>query len=429
MLSSLTLNSPKVHEWLNRAQKNYIFFMNDVQPTLQVMLNAFPTWEVESKGCQDAVLAKCIDCVKKLPFVAQELLAINEAKELSTRKVSEQEKLQTEKNNRETAKEVLKFELDLIRSGRSRYEAATEAIEKERDLHLSQCKELVKLEISHMQSFHCIYKPTVAVDGAPISEQQALQGKGLMIEAERAFKHSLTHIGQEWKVGREDVHCIFWVDNAARLGNPLSLLSDIGSFVRANMDATDLLVYEEPISSKADMRLDFYQTRSMHSIFGEPTDAGLQPFKMQKLTVVREQTGAGQNKPVSTYIVAQQTSGVKKDAKRYELEVKDEGLFDLACLRKSALFNAPELNEVWDTREEPAPSHLCKYGWLPNQDRFAARGVAYEQFLLEALTENVRSSSTTKVAFVFDMLAMQGERMMAAAQCQSRPLPNGPSRC
>ena len=393
------------------------------------MLNTFPTWEVESKGCQEVLVAKCIDCVKKMPFVARELLAINEVQELSDRKAFEQEKLQTERDNRATAKEVLQFELELIRNGRLRYEAATAAIEQERDLHRSQCTDLVKAEITHMQSFHCIYTPTTGVDGSPISEAMALQGKGLMLQAELAFTQSLECICQEWKVEREDVHCIFWVDNAARVGNSLSLLSDIGSFVRAHMGATDLLVYEEPLSSKLDQRFDFFQTRSMYSIFGEPKDDGLQPFKMQKLTVVREQTGGSQNKPVSTYIVAQQTSGVKKDAKRYELEVKDEGLFDLPCLRKSALFNAPELSEVWDTRDEPASSHLCKYGWLPQQDRGGARGIAYEQFLLEALTENIRNSSTTKVAFVFDMLAMQGERMMAVAQCQSRLLPNGSSRC
>ena len=64
------------------------------------------------------------------------------------------------------------------------------------------------------------------------------------------------------------MHCIFWVDNAARVGNSLALLGDIGSFVRAHMGPKDLLVYEEPLASKHDVRFDFFQAKSLHSIFG-----------------------------------------------------------------------------------------------------------------------------------------------------------------
>lgn len=424
----MNLDSTKVAGWLEKVQKNYDDFVNTVQPTLQVMLNTISTWEVDSKGCQDVVRAKCIECIRKLPFVENELSSINAAKELAERKASEEEQIHAESKDRALAKDVLNFELDIIRSGRSKFDTVTTAIEQERDKHRSECADLVKTEISRMQSFHCIYKPTLAVDGVPISEAQALQGKGLMLEAENAFTKSLAFICQEWQVERKDVHCIFWVDNAARVGNNLALLGDIGSFVRAHMGPKDLLVYEEPLASKHDVRFDFFQAKSLHSIFGEPTDAGLQPFKMQKLTVVREPISVSANKPVSTYIVGQKTAGVKENSKRYELEVQDDGIFDLQCLRRSALFNAPELNEVWDTRDEPGQSHLCRYGWISQPDKGASRGIEYEQFLLEALTENIRSCSQTKVAFVFDMLAMQGERMMASVHCQTRLQPNGTSR-
>ena len=420
------LDSPKVYGWLNHVQKNYTVFLNDVQPILQVMLNSFPTWEVDSKGCQDVVLVKCIDCIKKLPFVANELAAINEAKAMVDRKASEQERIQTESNDRAAAKEILKFELVLVRSGRSKYEAATKAIEQEKEQHRSQSADLVKSEVTRLQSFHSIYRPTLAMD-SPITEAQALQGKGFMIEAEIAFTKSLTFICQEWKVDREDVHCIFIIDNAARLGNSLDLLSAVGSFVRAHMGPKDLLVYEEPLASKVDTRFDYFQTKSLHSIFGEPSDAGLQPFKMQRLIVIRKQTGQSVNKPVATYVVGQKTAGVKENQRRYELEVQDDGVFDLPFLRRSALFDAPELNEVWDTRDEGGEV-LVKYGWLSQGDRTCSRGIEYEQFLLEALTENIRSSVKPKVAFVFDMIAMQGERMMASVHCQCPLQPDGKSR-